>query len=1032
MHGLRLSFGILGLILGAVRGADAAGWQSLFNGRDLDGWSGDPRLWSVEDGVLTGRTDSNERKIDQNSYLLCGADLPGDFELEFMARVTGENSGVQYRSWKVEDVPWGIGGMQCDLHPQPDYLAMFYDERGEGIICKHGEKVTAGKGRETLSPLPDPPPRLGEWNRYRIQVVGRRYRHQINGVTVAEYHDKADSRRPLDGILGLQLHVGQPMTVEFKEIRVRPLEEWPRSPDEASMVPVPGMPGTGLRDGFRLEKIFDVPGEMASWVAITRDDQGNLYCARQYGGIWKVSQDGEGEFIISETGIPIQSAQGLLWHKGTLWISSTESPEGGNGVWRVDLSQSTPGEPELVRSIPAGGEHGLHTLKPSPDGQFIYLVAGNHCPLPDLDRSLVPRVWAEDQLLPRRPDANGHAANTMAPGGWIARFRPDGSEWTLVAIGLRNSFGIDFNLVGDLFTYDADMEWDFGMPWYRPTRICRVIPGAEFGWRNGTGKWPESYEDSLPPLLNIGPGSPTALISGRGTRFPARYQRALFAFDWTYATIHAILFEPGEPPSSIEFLTGNGMPLTDAVVGIDGALYFLTGGRNAASALWRITYEGSEITDPLKPLVDSDLVAPTIDEAWKQLGSIDRIERFQARTRLEMEEGLDWSGHLENEREPWAVISAAIGVARTGEAEEISTASTALLTLDFAKLEPQARINWLRAFGLIFARHHPPDEPLREALISRISPAFPTGEQSVDRELCRMLCYLNAPRIVGKVLDWADNLGPQPPPDWLPLARRNPQYGADIEAMIARFPSADRIHALYCLRVVPGPWTPQERARVFGWFEDLLNRQGGRSYAGFIKDLREQTLATCTPEERSLYADAGKGTSNPLADLPSVQGPGRSWTVDEIVALAESGLENRSKEAGGKMFQAALCSACHRFDGSGGSAGPDLTAVGGRFSLYDLADAIVTPGKTISDQYAWETFSLRNGSQLTARIIEETQETIAVSTNAFDPTVRTEIFTSDVIRRERSPASPMPPGLINRLNPDELKDLLAYMLKLSS
>ncbi|MBB5351332.1 putative heme-binding domain-containing protein [Haloferula luteola] len=1030
MHRIIGMLGALSLGIITAHAEDSSPWQDLFNGKNLDGWSGDPRLWSVEDGILTGRTDDGERKLTVNSYLILDVDVPADFELEFKARVTGENSGVQYRSWKVKDVPFGVGGLQCDLHPQPEYLGMFYDERGTGITVKHGEKVTVGQGVETLPASTKPPTQLGEWNTYRVQAVGRHYRHQINGQTVAELIDADDSQRPLDGIIGLQLHVGGPMKAEYKDFRIRPLAAWPGQ--ASTMVPVPEMPGTQLLEGFHLEKVYDIPAESGSWVTMTRDDQGNFYCGSQYGGIWKVTLDKDGKVTATNLNIPLESTQGVLWNDGCLWISSTESPDGRNGVWRVDLRQGTPAEPELVKPVPRGGEHGLHTLRRSPDGQFIYLVSGNHCPLPEFDRSLVPEVWAEDQLLPRRPDANGHAANVMAPGGWIARFRPDGSDWTLVAIGLRNSYGLDFNADGQLYTYDADMEWDFGMPWYRPTRICEVVPGAEFGWRNGTGKWPEAYEDSLPAALNIGPGSPTALLSGRGAKFPAAYQRALFAFDWTYATIRAIHTDPGQPVRGEEFLAGNGLPLTDGVVGTDGALYFLSGGRRAASALWKISYTGKESTAPIAPAPAIEEPTFTLDEAWQKLGSTDRTDRFLARTRLELYPPSSWSDRLKGEKNPWRVIGGAIALARTDQNDSVQVATDALVTLDFSALDSHARINWLRAVGLIIARHGALPPAQREQVLGCANSSFPSGDREVDHELVRLLCAIQAPGIVSRTLDWADQIGAQPPPDWLELAKRNAQYGADIEGMIAKFPSADRIQALYCLRAVPGPWSGPERERVFAWFQDLLSMQGGRSYAGFIKDLRQQMLDSCTPEEQERYRDAGKGNSNPFANLPPVQGPGHSWTVDEIVALANEGLDGRDAHAGENMFKASLCSACHRFDGEGGAAGPDLSAVGGRFSIRDLAEAIVDPNKLVSDQYAWETLVLHDGSRMNVRVIEETEESLTVATNAFEPSEQSHVFTSDLHQREHSAISPMPPGLINRLNPEELKDLLAFLLRKSA
>ena len=102
----------------------------------------------------------------------------------------------------------------------------------------------------------------------------------------------------------------------------------------------------------------------------------------------------------------------------------------------------------------------------------------------------------------------------------------------------RNPFDIAFNEDGELFTYDADMEWDFGMPWYRPTRINHVTSGSEYGWRTGNSKWSPTYPDNLPAVFNIGQGSPTNLISSQNARFPEKYRRSLMAFDWSFGIIY--------------------------------------------------------------------------------------------------------------------------------------------------------------------------------------------------------------------------------------------------------------------------------------------------------------------------------------------------------------------------------------------------------------------------------------------------------------------------------------------------------------
>jgi putative heme-binding domain-containing protein len=164
------------------------------------------------------------------------------------------------------------------------------------------------------------------------------------------------------------------------------------------------------------------------------------------------------------------------------------------------------------------------------------------------------------------------------------------------------------------------------------------------------------------------------------------------------------------------------------------------------------------------------------------------------------------------------------------------------------------------------------------------------------------------------------------------------------------------------------------------------------------------------------------------ADLPPIKGPGREWTIDEVVKLAESGLDGRDKEHGKALFRAALCAACHRFGNEGEAVGPDLTSLADRFVVRALAEAIVDPSKTVSDQFAFALITRHDGTELTGKIIEEKDEKWLIGTSPLDVTQTTEIRHTDIKGTKHSPVSPMPPGLINRLNPDELKDLLAYLL----
>jgi putative heme-binding domain-containing protein len=812
--------------------------------------------------------------------------------------------------------------------------------------------------------------------------------------------------------------------------------------------------------GFRLERIYQVPKPQGSWVAMTVDGTGRLLCADQYGKIYRVTPPATAEdlAVVQPLDIPLQGAHGLLWHDGVLYVTINEGPA-ERGVWRVTDSNGD-GEPdktELMKAFKGGGEHGPHALVASPDGKWIYFAAGNHTDYPELDSSLVAPRWAEDQLLPRRPDARGHARERMAPGGFIARFRPDGSHWQLFSVGYRNQYDIAFNPQGDLFTYDSDMEWDLGMPWYRPTRICHVLPGSEFGWRNGTGKWPVYYEDAMPSQFDVGPGSPTGVVSGKGAKFPEKYQRAIYALDWTYATIHAIHLKPdgaGYKAEREEFVAGSGLPLSDAAIGRDGAMYFLTGGRRTESALWRVRYTGGESVAPVA-FAAKELELDERAGAWERLASGDRLARYQARVALEAGPSAEIRAKLAGESDPWRIIGGALALARTGVVAEGLPADVgphdgsgkawavgryvgnsdadvvlgALGRLDFAKLSEPQRINALRAYGLLFIRHGGPTPEARAAVLSELDAAYPSGQSAVDRELCRLLCYLQAPGVVGRTLALMDSAGPTPVPDWLALAKRNAQYGKTVEAMIANLPPAQVIHYIYCLRAVKGPWSRDERERFLAWFGRLSGKSGGASYGGFIADLKREALAAATAEEREWIGklDAG-AVANPFANLPQPKGPGHEWTIDEVVKLADSGLNGRDIENGKRMYQASLCAACHRFGSEGGAAGPDLTALGGRFTPRDIAEAILNPSKVVSDQYAFDLITRIDGSQVTGKLIDEKDEHWIVATSPFDFSQTVEIERGQIKEKTQSPVSPMPPGLINRLNPEELKDLLAYLL----
>jgi len=165
-----------------------------------------------------------------------------------------------------------------------------------------------------------------------------------------------------------------------------------------------------------------------------------------------------------------------------------------------------------------------------------------------------------------------------------------------------------------------------------------------------------------------------------------------------------------------------------------------------------------------------------------------------------------------------------------------------------------------------------------------------------------------------------------------------------------------------------------------------------------------------------------------LANVIKPKGPGKSWNENDIKPLLEGGLHKRNFVQGKNMFNATICLSCHSMRGKGGVSGPDLTQLGTRFSPEDIMVSIINPGNAISDQYASTILHLKNGQTIVGKIIDEDGQNYKISQNPFAPDVIREIPIDQVVKQELSTISAMPPGLINRLNEEELKDLLAYLI----
>ncbi len=543
----------------------------------------------------------------------------------------------------------------------------------------------------------------------------------------------------------------------------------PAKPPEAKKTAAsPVLTGDKLRGpkGFQVTLLYTVPRDtQGSWVNLTVDPKGRLIASDQYGKLYRVTPppvaSGPGEAPkVEPINVEIGEAQGLLWAFDSLYVVVNTGGKFASGLYRVTDSNGDDAldHVELLRKLEGSGEHGPHAVILAPDGKSLYVVAGNNTKLTDLAGSLVPRVWGEDNLLPRLPDGRGFMKDEKAPGGTIYRVSPDGKDWVLESMGYRNSFDIAFNRAGDLFTYDSDMEWDMNTPWYRPTRICQAASGADFGYRNGAGKWPVYYFDSLPPVVNMGPGSPTGVTFGYGARFPAKYQDALYVCDWSYGKLYAAHLKPAGSTYGAEveeFITGAPLPLTDIVVNpLDGALYFAIGGRKVTSGLYRVTYTGTESIAPTtENLANADLrqVRQTLEgfhghadpaalaTAWPCLSHTDRFIRNAARVAIEFQDPSTWRDRALAETNPTAALEALLALAQVSATDPAHRAPSApapdpavahqilaaLDKLDWSHLDLPLKLDVVRVAQIVLNRFGRPDEADAGKLIAPIRCRLP-------------------------------------------------------------------------------------------------------------------------------------------------------------------------------------------------------------------------------------------------------------------------------------------------------------------
>ena len=802
-----------------------------------------------------------------------------------------------------------------------------------------------------------------------------------------------------------------------------------------------------VKDGFEVELLFTVPKQrLGSWVNLCLDNKNRIIASDQFGGLYRFPVPAKGKTLkesdIEKVPAKIRAANGLLWAFNSLYVAVNDyEKKMESGVYKLTDSNGDDqlDKVEKLRGMEARGDHGVHALLLSPDKKSIYLITGNNTTPVEANRSRVPMDWGEDHLLPRMPDGRGHNRDRLAPAGIIYKMSPDGKDWEIVSSGYRNIFDGGFNADGELFTYDADMEYDFNTPWYRPTRICHVTSGSMYGWRNGTGKRPEFYPDNLPAVINIGPGSPTGVTFGYGAKFPSKYQKAMYILDWSWGKIYAVNMKPdGSTYSGVKetFITGSPLPVTDAIIHPgDGSMYFAIGGRKVQSGLYRVSYVGKENTKLISMKPHANELAKlrhkletlhignnpdALKIAWPHIDHPDRFFRWAALTAIQHLPIGKWATKALTEMDSGKRANILLSLSKAAGIDPFHRKDTdspvdqkmgrkilqSLLQIKWNELTPSERLSLVRTYQVAIVRFGKPDPKEINKIITQLDPHFPAENFEMNWLLCETLAYLESPTVAEKGID-----------------------------LLAKAPTQEeQMEYARSLRNLKSGWTRELRTQYFNWFLKAANYRGGASFTKFIEFIRNDAVASLSPAEKKDLAGllAKKAVMKSPAEVMAEAMAGRTfvknWELEELSKSSSNGLKGRNFKVGRKMFAAGGCYACHRFGNQGGMNGPDLTGSGGRYSPHDLLEQIMYPSKEINEQFVPTFVTLKSGEALSGVVVNLNGDRVTLNTDLYNPNQRTSVQRKEIQSMGPSTVSPMPPGLLNMMEKEEIMDLLAYIL----
>jgi putative heme-binding domain-containing protein len=558
-----------------------------------------------------------------------------------------------------------------------------------------------------------------------------------------------------------------------------------------------------------------------------------------------------------------------------------------------------------------------------------------------------------------------------------------------------------------------------------------------------TGKWPPyfpNHPDNGLPTLDIGKGSPTAVMFGTDTKFPADYRRALFILDWAYGRILAVHLAPrgaGYRAQAETFLKGRPLNVTDLATGPDGAMYVVTGGRKTQSALYRIAYTGNDLADgapspheitcqkyaepasKLRLSLESESGAresPELAAVWPQLDAADPLIRHAARIAVERQPVKAWRELVLAEARP-AALAGLMALVRSGDKAAIPAIVERQLGFTANDLDVEQTLILVQTYSLCLQLSPDAVMAKKDQIVAQLDPLFrhpaaqwphvsPSGNgAALGRDLTRLLVQLGWPSAVDTI----------------------------SQSLLVSSAQEDRLHALFLLRNVRTGWTAPTRRAYFTALREGDSFLGGEGMPKFLAQIRADALATLSERERRDVADLLAPTVNSAENElpPPARSVVKQWTLDDFLPLLANSSRPGDAARGATVFRDALCVRCHRAGLRGPAIGPDLTHVTGRFSRRDILESILTPSKVVAENYRNIQVLAIDGRVIVGRVLAEgdyRSEKLRIATDPLRPAAVVELSKREIDQVRESESSPMPQGLLDSFGQAEVLDLLAFLL----